>query len=180
MPTVKALVVCQLRHVSNIDFLQPGPHAMPPKLRAMRSGRGSTIPVEDEMASLDLSAGRVLSPSLMRCVLSRLLETPRLPELLELLLVGGDESNGCLLLRKVPSHLRGGTYRALLEHLAKDCAMLPLGLLRSHPNYASANQHSQRYSVIASPSPDLRLSSQDQVFVIGSAPPSEELKESLW
>ena len=129
----------------------------------MRSGCGTPVVVEQEVsAETHLRGGRVLSPSLLRCAFSRVLEMPHLPELLEALILGGP-SGGCLQQWPLPKELaHGTTYAELVELFARTHAAIPLGLIRrtgrSHP--------SERHSVLAAPPPSTVLMLHDRVFVL--------------
>ena len=162
-PGLRPRVLCQLRHPSNIDFLRKPPEvnyrgpsspvpAPPLAARTMSmsvdeagGAGGAGAPsrrlvldrvlgvLSDELQAPHHRAGRVLSPSLIRSVVCRLLDAPRLPALLELLLLGCS-SGGCLLSWLVPPPLRGRTYGELFEHFVRQLGAVPLGVLRSRPS----------------------------------------------
>ncbi len=194
-PGLRPRVICQLRHPSNIDFLRPPPEmsiSQPsiersPSVNSGSQGNNSSTPdkaasikrsvldrvlgvLSDELQAPHHRAGRVLSPSLMRSLLCRLLDAPRLPALLELMALGGT-FGGCLLSWPVPPQLRGKPYCALLEHLVRHANAVPLGLLRTR---------GKGQQVLTAPAAEDQVYAGDSVFVLaarwmssvgGAAPP---------
>ena len=123
----------------------------------------------EPMFSPFLAAGRaVLSSRLVEATLCALLRMPRLPELLEALLLG-DELGGCLLQWPLPSGAHGATYGELVRAVARRGAV-PLGLLRAGAGGEACS--SPLPYVLANPPGDLRLHAADRLFVL--APPAAE------
>ena len=183
------MIVCQLRHASNLVFLRTTPprnappltmaaHPSPPALQRLDSidaddgsrPMNSDVLVE-ELASPHVCSGRALSSSLMRAALGRLLAVPQLPELLQLLLLGG-ATGGCLLQLDVPDAIlardgegRTATYADLVRHLVEGMNAVPMGLLR----LKERGDDSAAAYVIAAPPPGFVLRADDRVFVLGDA-----------
>ena len=127
--------------------------------------------LEEELASPHVCSGRALSSSLMRAALGRLLAVPQLPELLQLLLLGG-ATGGCLLQLDVPDAIlardgegRTATYADLVRHLVEGMNAVPMGLLR----LKERGDDSAAAYVIAAPPPGFVLRADDRVFVLGDA-----------
>ena len=167
------IVVCQISHASNLDFLLPAPRlhspsALPPIGPAVLTSTS----MASELRAPHIRSGRVLPPSLTPSVLCRLLEVPQLAELLELMLLGGLTGNdagtadGCLLQWAVPTPFVAATYAQLLSHLVQDCHAVPLGLHRRSDAANAAGEH-QQY-VVAAPPAGLLLRADDCVFVLGA------------
>ena len=144
-------------------------------------GEASSSIIDEELSSPHVRGGCVLSGSLMRAALCRLLSVPLLPELLQNLLLGGP-SGGCLLLVDVPLDLVGegeagiyhsSTYAQLVHRLAEGAdGAVPLGLLRCALHATGANQSGGEpgWYVVAAPSPTTILRSDDRVYVLGTLP----------
>ena len=172
---VSARLVCELRHVSNMDFIRRAGWARRCSVPCRLDPSGDSRAVEDAEwvrhprrrraggVGGDPPARRPRAqPFAPACAFSRVLEMPHLPELLEALILGGP-SGGCLQQWPLPKELaHGTTYAELVELFARTHAAIPLGLIRrtgrSHP--------SERHSVLAAPPPSTVLMLHDRVFVL--------------